>query len=288
MYVECSASDVGLMNTGAVEQCLEGLTIRTAVAVPGFKFDSVEDAKDKSKWDAAVAAKQLFPLFEAEEWTSANTEDTIFEGRTRQYVTANGKKIITYSSFLGLCSYKALRSFNKKDMQLFEFTEDKAILGTINADGEVRGQDVVLNIGQRLPATADRPPSALVTINYKDRDQLELNGAVLRPEWNPIDIQGIFDVTLVQVSASATSIKFKAIAGCDGGDAPLTSLETSDITLVDNAGSPVVFSFVGADANGVYELTGTGFASGDVLSLDGVVTKPEGVYEGRASLTISI
>lgn len=284
MYVECSASDVGLMNTGAVEQCLEGLTIRTAVAVPGFKFDSVADAKDKAKWDAAVAAKQLFPLFEAEEWTSANTDDTIFEGRTRQYVTANGKKIITYSSFLGLCSYKALRSFNKKDMQLFEFTEDKAILGTINAAGEVRGQDVVLNIGQRLPATADRPPSTLVTINYKDRDQLELDGAVLRPEWNPIDIQGIFDVTFVQVAASATSVTFKAITGCAGGDAPLTSLEDADITFLDASGDPHVHSFVAADANGVYELTGAGFTSGFTLGLNGIVTKPEGVYESPSVL----
>lgn len=286
MYVECSASDSKFENTGALEQCLEGLTIRTAVAIPGFKFDSVEDAKDKTKWDAAIAAKQLFPLYEAEEWTSANTEDTVFEGRSRQYVTAKGKKIITYSSFLGLCSYRALRSFDKKELQLFEFTEDKAILGTINSDGSVTGQSVILNIGQRLPATADRPPSALVTINYTDRDELELNGAILRPEWNPIDIQGIFDVTLVQVSASSTSIKFKAITGCAGGDTPLTSLESNDIELLDNSGDPHVFSFVEADDDGVMELTGTGFASGFTLGLDGVITKTEGVYESPSVLVI--
>lgn len=289
MYVECSAADSAFENTGALEQCLEGLTIRTAVGIPGFKFDSIEDAKDITKWNEAIAAKQLFPLYEAEEWTSANTEDTIFEGRSRQYVTANGKKIITYSSFLGLCSYRALRSFNKKDVQLFEFTEDKAILAVhTESDGSIKGQDVVLNIGQRLPATADRPPSVLVTINYKDRDQLELHGAILRPDWNPIEIQGIFDVTLVQVEATSTSIKFKAITGCAGGDTPLLSLETADIELLDTAGDAHPFSFVEADADGVYELTGTGFETGFTVGLDGVVIKTEGVYESPSVLVIDL
>lgn len=288
MYVECNADGTNFLNTGAVEQCLEGLTIRTAVGIPGFKFDSIEDAKDITKWNAAIAAKQLFPLFEVEELASANTEDTVFEGRSRQYITANGKKISTYSSFLGLCSYRALRSFNKKDVQLFEFTEDNAILAVhTQSDGSIKGQDVVLNIGGRLPATADRPPSVLVTINYKDRNQFELNGAVLRPTWNPIsDLFGIFDVTLVQVAASATSITFKAITGCAGGDTALTSLEAADIELLDTDGEAHVFSFVEADADGVMELTGAGFASGFTVGLNGVVIKTEGVYESPSVLVI--
>lgn len=287
MYIECSAEDSSFQNTGAVEQCLEGLTIRTAVAIPGFSFPSIEAAKTKSLWDAAIAAKQIFPLYEAEEWTSANTEDTVFEGRSRQYVTAKGKKIITYSSFLGLCSYRALRSFDKKDVQLFEFTEDKAIIGS-QGGATIKGQEVVLNIGQRLPATADRPPSALVTINYKDRDDLELNGAILRPDWNHIELQGIFDVTLEQVSAASDSIKFKAVTGCAGGDTNLLSLEAADVELLDASGDVHASSFVAADADGVYELTGTGFADDFTLGLVGVITKPAGSYESPSVLVIEV
>lgn len=288
MIVECRKSG-GVRNTGALEQCLEALTIRTAVALPGFKFDSLADAKDKTKWEAAIAAKQLFPLYEAEELTSANTEDTVFEGRSRQYVTADGKKITTYSSFLGFCSHRALKSFDKKDMVLFEFTEAKGIIGVHQADGSITGQSVVLNIGKRLPATADRPPSTLVTINYKDSDELEENAAHFFPvDWNPIDIQGIFDVYFTQVSASATEIKFTATAGCAGGDTLLTSLESTDVELLDENGDPHVFSFVEADSNGVYTLTGTGFADGFTLSTDGVVTKVESIYESPNPLVIQV
>lgn len=285
MYVECTKGG-GVKNTGANEQCLELVTVRTALAVPGFKFASVEDAKNIEKWNEAIANKQLYPLYEAEEWTSANTDDTFFEGRSMQYLTVSGKKVITYTSFLGFCSHSALKSFNRKGMQLFEFTEDQAILAVINSDLSVQGQNVVLNIGQRLPATADRPPGALVTINFKDKNQLEDNAAVLRPDWNHSEINGIFDVSLIQVSASATSIKFKAVTGCSAGDAELLSLEASDIILLDGNGDGHVFSFVEADDDGVYELTGSGFESDFTLNLDGVITKTEGIYESIKPLVI--
>ena len=291
VYVECKGKGSGSSNrnTGAKQQCLEGLFIKPALHVPGFSFESVEDAKDKAKWYAAVASKKIFPLYDAEELAAANTEDTVFEGRTRQYVTALGKKVSTFSSFLGLCSHGALKSYNKKDMGLFEFTEDGAIKGVIMADGKVKGQDVVLNVGKRLDATADRPPSTPVTINYKDHNQFEDNGAVLRPEdWGAADLHGIFDVTLAQVSASATVIEFTASTGCAGGDDLIDSLLAANVIVQDLDGANVTVSFVTADENGVYRLTGTGFTTGYTVSLNGVVSQTEISYESPEPLKITI
>lgn len=289
VYVECKGSSSANRNTGAKEQCLEGLFIMPALHIPGFSFESVEDAKDKTKWDAAIASKKIFPLYSVEELASANTEDTVFEGRTQQYVTAQGKKVSTFSSFLGLCSHGALKSYNKKDMGLFEFTEDGAIKGVITGDGKVKGQDVVLNVGKRLDATADRPPSTPVTVNYKDHNQFEDNGAVLRPEnWGASDILGIFDVTLVQVSASATNIEFTASTGCAGGDDNIDSLLAANVIVKDLDGATVTVSFVTADDNGVYTLTGTGFATGFTVSLNGVVSQTEISYESPSPLKITI
>lgn len=289
VYVECKGSSQKNGNTGAKEQCLEGLFILPALHVPGFSFDSFADAKDIEKWKTAIAAKKIIPLYSVEELASANTEDTVFEGRTQQYVTALGKKISTFSSFLGLCSHGALKAYNKKDMGLFEFTEDGAIKGVVTADGKVKGQDVVLNVGKRLDATADRPPSTPVTVNYKDHNQFEDNGAILRPEeWGASDIQGIFDVSLKQVSASATVIKFTASTGCAGGDDLVTSLVTANVVVKDLAGAVVTASFVTADADGVYTLTGTGFATGYTVSLNGVISQPEIIMESPTPLKITI
>ena len=289
VYQECKNKKKSKKNTGAKEQCLEGLTIKTAAHVPGFFFDSIEDAKDKTKWDAAVAEKKVIPLYEVEELASANTEDTNFEGRRKQYRTASGKKVSTYNSFLSLCSHSALKTYDGDEMGLFEFTEDGAIKGVINDDGTVKGQSVVMNIGKRIDATADRPPSTQVTINYKDFNEFEDDGAIFRPEdWGADDIYGIFDITIVQESATDAEIRFRAVSGCSGGDEEITSFVAANVLVKDIDGGIESVSFVVADTDGIYTVTGTGFADGYTIGLNGVVTQSGTSYESPSPLKIKL
>lgn len=280
VYQECKNKKKAKKNTGAKEQCLEGLTIKTAVHVPGFSFESIADAKDKTKWDAAVAAKKVIPLYEVEELASANTENTVFEGRRNQYITAEGKKISTYNSFLSLCSHSALKSYHKSELGLFEFTEDGAIKGVIEDDGTVKGQAIVMNVGKRIDPLADRPASTGVTLNYKDFNEFEDDGAIFRPEgWGADDLYGIFDITINQVSATSTEIKFTATDGCSGGDEEITSFLAANIVVKDLDGATESVTFVPADSEGVYTVTGTGFATGFTIGLNGVVTQTGTSYE---------
>jgi hypothetical protein len=289
VYQECKNKKKAKKNTGAKEQCLEGLTIKTAVHIPGFKFDSIADSKDKAKWDTAIAAKQIIPLYEVEELASANTEDTVFEGRRNQYITSSGKKVSTYNSFLSLCSHSALKTYHKSELGLFEFTEDGAIKGVINDDGTVKGQSIVMNVGKRIDPTADRPASTQVTLNYKDYNEFEDDGAIFRPEgWGADDIYGIFDVTINQISASATEIEFTATDGCSGGDEELTAFLAANIVVKDTTGATETVSFVPANSEGVYKVTGTGFTNGFTVGLNGVVTQTGISYESPTPLTITI
>lgn len=289
IYQECSKEGGAIKNTGATEQCLEGLTIRTAVAPLGFSFPTKTAAKTKALWDAAIARKEIFPLYNVEEMASANTEDTFLEGRNQQYRTAFGKKVNTYTSFLGLCSHAALKSFNNRTMQLFEFTEDGKIIAINDFDNiKVKGQTVSLTVGKRLPATADRPPSTMVTINYKNFNELEERGCILYPEgWGGMDLYGIFDVNIIQTSASATSIKFQVTDGCAGGGQNLDLFEATDVIVRDLTGSVQTVTFVAADPQGIYEVVGTGFANGFTVELNGVVTKVDTSYESVAKLIVS-
>jgi hypothetical protein len=94
------------------------------------------------------------------------------------------------------------------------------------------------------------------------------------------------DVDLKLVGTpTATSIKFTADAGCAGD--VVTSLENANVLLLNADGTAKSHSFVGADANGVYELTGTGFANGMTINLNGVVAKTEDSYESTGALTVA-
>jgi len=285
IIVECAKDGVGNKNTGAKEQCLEGVTIRHALATDEQEFTTLANFKTLATWKTDRDAKKIIPLYEIEELAVADTEDTYFEGNSR-YKTKNGKKIRTFNCFLGLCSHNALKSYNGKKMRVYEFTDAQEIKG-VSVDGtKIKGQLVTVTVGKRVDALADKPAYTPVTLQYEDYNEFEDNGVIVKPTWSQIELEGIFDVTLELVSATSTSIKFTVNGGCAGEDV-ITSLENADVTLKTAAGVAVTHSFVDADPDGVYELTGTGFANTNVLDLNGVVSQTEATYESTGPLSIT-
>lgn len=287
-YVECGSKKTSYKNTGAKKQCTLKKTVRYAVAVKGFSFDSIEDAKDKAKWDAAIADKKIFPLYDAEEYAIADTEAAYWEGENTRIETTPAKKIRTFRSILGLCSYNALKSFNGQEMQAFEFTTDPGVKAILTADGKVKGQTVTLNVGRLQDSTAELPQNAVVTVNYKDFNEREDMGADLRPEWSYIELYGIFDAFVDVVSASATEIKFTVSSGCGSGDELVHDLTSGNVEVRDAAGALVTVSFVAADSNGVYTVTGTGFANNYTIGLVNVVTVEDMNFESPEPTKIAL
>ncbi|QYS85411.1 hypothetical protein JJC03_09180 [Flavobacterium oreochromis] len=288
VYHECKNGDTGLKNTGAREQCLVGVTVRYMVAIPGFSFANVDELKDLSKINQYVKEKKLYPLYDVNEYAVADKEATFYEGKTYSYETGKAKKVRTFKSVVGSCSYNALSSFNEKEMQAFEFTEDGYIKAVITADKKIKGQTIKLNVGRLQDAVDGTPQSTLVTVNYKDFKEYEQNGANVLIDYSYSDVYGIFDVTLLQVSASATEIKFKVKEGCAGGGTSVTTLTASDIVVRNTAGAIQSVSFVTATSDGVYTLTGTTFTTGYTVSLNNVVASAGNNYEALEKLKVTV
>jgi hypothetical protein len=285
IIVEFNVTGESNKNTGASDQFREGVVIRHALATDEQEFATVEAAKTLANWKADVDLKKIIPLFEIEELAVGDTEDTYFEGNSK-YKTKNGKKIRTFNCMIGVNSHAALASYSGKTMRIYEFTDAQEVKG-VSPDGvKVKGQLVTIEVGKRIDAMPDKPAYTPVTLTYSDYKDFEKNAAIIKPTWSHIELNGIFDVKLVVVSSSATSVKFKALAG-DALD-PVTSLETADVTFKTALGAAVTKSFVAADANGVYELTGTGFVTGNVVDLNGVVTQTEATYESTGSVSITV
>jgi len=285
IIVECSKDGQSNKNTGANEQCLEGVVIRHALATDEQEFATTTAAKTLATWKADIALKKIIPLYEIEELAVGDTEDTYFEGNSK-YRTSIGKKIRTFNCFLGLCSHNALKSYNGKKMRIYEFTDAQEIKGTTPDGTKVRGQLVTIEVGKRVDALKDKSAYTPVTLTYADFNEFEDSGVILKPTWSQIELNGIFDVDIKIVSASSTSVKFTVDAGCAGD--VVTSLEYADFTFIKANGTPVTHSFVAPDADGVYEFTGTGFATGDKVGLNGIVTQTEAIYESTGDVAITV
>jgi len=284
--IECNASSAQPRNTGAKEQCLVAPVVRYALAKPEQQFATKEEAKTLSAWKTAVNAKDIVPLYAIEVLANANIEATFYEARNR-YQTKSEKKVVTAEMHLGVCSYGALLSYNGKKMRLYEFTDDQKITGVTNESGIiVKGQLVTIEVGMLIPSLDDKPQFALVTVTYEDWKEFVNNPVVIAPNWSNIDLDGIYDANINIVSSSATSVKFTVDAGCVG-DA-VNSLEDADLTFKKANGTPIVHSFVAADANGVYEFTGTGFVTGDLVGLNGIIAQPDQTLEAVSEKAITV
>ena len=283
--IECAQANAKTLNTGAKEQCLTAPVIRYALAETDQEFATATLAKSLAEWRTEEAAKAIIPLFEIEALATADTDDTYYEGR-KKYLTKYGKKIRTSEVHLGACSHRALASYNGKKMRIYEFTDAQEIKACTVDGVKVRGQLVTIEVGKMIDATDDKPQYTPLTITYEDYKEFENGPVVLKPTWSHIELQGIFDVELVLVEATATSIKFTASAGCAGDDT-ISAFVDANIVLNDASGAPYAHSFVAADANGVYPLTGTSFANDFTVDLDGVVKLTEATYESTGALTVS-
>jgi hypothetical protein len=277
ILVESNKATATSRNTGANGQVLEGPVIKYALATTEQEFATLAAAKTLATWKADVSLKKIIPFFDLEELAIGDTADTKFEGN-KSYTTAYGEKIRTFNMMIGLPSHNAVSSYNGKTMRLYEFT-DKQEIKAISSDGlKVKGQLVTIEVGKRIDAMKDKPAYTPVILKYKDFREFENDGHILKPEWSPVvEVKGIIDAAIEVVSRSATSVKFKVLEN-DTKD-PITSLEVANILYKTAAGAGITHSFVIPDANGVYELTGTGFVVGDVLSGNGVLAKVEDTYE---------
>lgn len=286
----CNDGAVSAKNTGAKKQCLEGLTDRMYAAKKGFMFATVADFEDKAKWLEAIAEKNIVPLYKAYELTPENTEATVYETGDFVYETAPAVKKTSFESYLGFCSHRALKSYNNSTeyTQIFESTNKGEFIGVSSGLG-VKGQELSsLRVGIRNAPTKDKPAFTKVSLTYNDYNELEDNPVVIKTGFLSSDLDGIYDVKLaLSGTPTATSIKFTASVGCTAGEDNITSLTAPNVILTNAAGVTQTVSFVAADANGVYELTGTAFANGFILSLNGVVTIVNMAYEAEAPLTIA-
>lgn len=285
----CGSGETKPKNTGFKDQCLE-TKLQIPVLSNGFEFPTVAAFKDRAAWRAAIAAKCLVPLFEVYELADASTEDTVFETGNFKKITAKGVEKITFECYLSACAYAALKSYENSGTygEIFEFNEGEDYSGVFASDDtKVKGRKIKSITFTRIRATKDKVPFVKGEITFADKDDV-LNAVIVKSDLSVGDLEGIFDVQLTQVAATSSSIKFYATSGCSGSGSRITSLLGANVKVRNLAGAVQTVTFVPPDSNGVYELTGTGFANNFTVGLDGVITQTTIMYESPEPLKITV
>lgn len=279
----CGNETTPVKNIGGIDQCLEKPVKRLYAAKDTFSFPDKTTFKTKAAWLAAINNKDLKALPLNENPEENNTEAAIKNGAHRDYTLKDAVAGSNYRIDASICTYEAIKSLeNSEYKRLFEVTFDEEVTCDVQDDGSIKGRKITsLNVPLRARATAEDVP--FTGINVKFASDLF---SILKTDFNPTELEDIFDVNLAQVSASSTEIKVTVSTHCAGS--LISSLEDGDLIVKDDQGAAQSVTFTAADANGIYTLTGTGFAIGYTVELNGVVAKGNYNYEDVEPLSITV
>lgn len=281
----CNSENNPVKNIGGKLQCLEAPVKTFALARETFEFATVAASKTEVAWRNAIKAKDIviFPYVEA--ITANNTEANIKNGRYRDYELKAAVSGSTYRMDLAICTHEAVKSYeNSEYTRIFRISAGDEYTADVQSDGKVKGEAISnFLVGIRNEATDDDVPYTDIGIKYRKEGH-----DILVAGFDLSELEGVHDVILVQQgTATASSVKFKALSGCSGS--LITNLTSADIKATTALGAPIVTTFVVADANGDYELTSSAaFVDGDLVFTDGVRDLTNIFYESPDPLVVSI
>lgn len=285
ILIEQNGTNNPTLNTGKGKQDQYKATINYALTKEAFAFNTIADAKSKAAWDTAKANKDIVVMFSVEGSELANSEPTYYEARTVKAETKAARKGIKFKHHLDLYSNAALKSYADSGYtRIIEFTEDGKIL-FVNIDGKLKGQSINEFIVPMMnqPTVGGDIATTTAEVVYADYNELENNGHVLVPDFDTESYEGIYNVVLTIVSASAIEIKATAV-NYDGNAVDNLVLADFKLLKADNTTQTITgASYV----DGEYVLTGTDLVTG-TLGTDGVITQTNMMYEAESAVIVTV
>lgn len=268
-------------NLGGKVQQLEAPVKTIVFAKEGFSFSDLSDLKDESSWNTAIQNKNLKPFADIEGIELADQDANIKEGRYKNYELKEGVRAVNYRIDGSVITYNATKTLvGSEYTRLFRITEDEQVTCEVQDDGSIKGEDLSsLIVGLRKDATDEDVAHFMLNLKFEDD-----TFSIASPGFDVSEKEGIFDVDIEQVSASATEIKFKVKDRFSGSY--VTNLVEANILVTDGTSTQSADSFTAADADGVYTWTDTAMANGWTVGLNGVVSQGN-LYEHNEVLTVS-
>ena len=273
-------------NTGTKDLKRLGEVVKYVLAKEGQKFANETEFKTEANWNTAKQNKDVIVMYDVETVEDTSTEDTYEDTRTNKIRTKNGRPSASFKHNTDVCSYGAIKSIEHSVYtRIFEITSKGYVIGVANSDGSIQGRKMKNFIVPQLKrATSEASESVTVEVIYKSAMDIVDNPAIVSPSFDIEELEGIYDIELEIVSASATEIVVKAKAGCCGLD--VSSFSGTDWKLLTTAGATQSIT-ADSHANGQYTLTGTGWVTG-TLELNGVISQPGIMYETPVKATVTI
>ena len=221
----------------------------------------------EATWINDVQNEKVFPLHYMKNFEDLSTEAAYYDypDGSRKRMDQGRYRFAAHFD-LNECIKKQLVNFRGNQDGIYMVYGDVIRGRTIDSGVNIvpiRLSDV--NIEKETLPGMDAPGMVRVVIDLEDHKDLNEYDYSREMTWDVSDLDGLTEVTITQVTASATTLVVDVTANCGGDTKPITGLgtEITDWEMSDGDGT-ITGVTESTTVNGRYTLTGTAFATGEL------------------------
>jgi hypothetical protein len=286
-------------NTGS-KQCIENFQdfSKFIITPLTFEFATQAAAELLANWTTAInaaAGSRIYPfptILEKEDLSEATLYKTFTSGIQKKI--REGKRGYRFTVQVPLCVHQALRTFNGYNGRFIGIDNNGRILGTSPDGAKFKGWKLdTFEVEKIMIPSGDDICKTTIYVLFSDTTEFDDYGASFRPadlvsSWNPLDLDGLQDVTLAITDSSATGATLTVTTTCDL--IPVVGLVLADLVMTDDAGGAETITGATDNSDGTYTLTWSTISADtywvDLLAPSAMTTKG---YEstGYASFVIT-
>ena len=268
----CSAS---FGNLGAMCEAGNGLAAPTGIILTTDTFEFTDGASfgTLADWETGVKNLQVFPLMGIQE-TEDNTEETVYYDSPlgNKVLLRNGKYIYKFNFLLGLKQHIELQKFSSAKLRYFIVDDSNKIRGYSPDGTAIKGFSISNFEAEKMKAaTTDSPAFSPISIVEQNSTQWNGFGVDITPTWEAESLTSLTNVDIAVVgsptsSVVVVSVGYKTGLASDGSDemVAIKGLVAADFTLLKADGSTQTITTLTDNADGTYDLNGTGYVTGTV------------------------
>lgn len=223
-------------NTGVSKLCQDLGAIRKFILVPRGWTIPEADARDITKWEAAIHAElgaRIYPFPVIHEHTD-NSEDLVMdEGPLGSIFVRDGK--INWQFLIESSRYKheALKTHSLQKYDIVLVDTENRLHGVVAANGELGGGKLQQFVVGRLMINdgAASATKSQITMIFADSNEWETRPAVVAGlDWSATDLEGLTDIYITDVVGTTSGVTFMAT---DKSGNPFNGeMDTSDFDFV--------------------------------------------------------
>ncbi|MBD3198022.1 MAG: hypothetical protein GF317_23430 [Candidatus Lokiarchaeota archaeon] len=282
-----------LKNTGNQNpRCYKGPIVGAFISERKFEL-SKTNILLKAQWDTLIqqdTPDRVYPLYDKDD------PAIVAQREARAITSASGKNHYAGSTPLSLSvdinkpgyyeiRQKLLEGLGDADVYVMWVTSEGYIIGVENSDGDIEAVQASIYKNLMAADAYGATEKLQYTFTEENPETDAANRYDAKPSaFNVFDVDGINDVELEEVSASATELVVKATIAGSEGTIPVTGLTENTDWVMTGTGTISNVSYDSATQQ--YTFVTVGLINGDTLELAAPSTTSEN-YETPESLTVT-